>query len=248
MIDLEEYSRKYAEQYVNESFEVFLINIRRKQVLKSLHEYKHDSILEIGCGLEPLFLYCNDYKAYTIVEPSEEFVRNAKKSASEKDNIFIVQGYLEKVYRDLIGQTFDFIILSSLLHEVPNPDELLQAIYKLCSKSTVVHINVPNVFSFHRLLALEIGIINSIFEKSETEIKFQRNTRFDRESLRKIVQENGFQILSFGTYFIKPFSNEQMEKMLRNRILDTKVIDGLEKMIKYLPDMGSEMFVEVKRK
>lgn len=131
---------------------------------------------------------------------------------------------------------------------MPNPTELLQAVYQLCGESTVVHINVPNVFSFHRLLGLEMDIIDSIYEKSEMEVKFQRHTRFDKESLIGIVEDNGFEILSFGTYFIKPFSNEQMEKILDNKIVDIAVVDGLERMIKYLPDMGCEMFVEVRRR
>lgn len=248
MFDLGDYSRKYAEQYEEQSFEILLIKIRRKQVLKSLKKYNHDHILEVGCGLEPLFLHWDDYKTYMIVEPSEDFARNARKAAWGKGSIVVVQGYLEDVYEQLVGHGFDFIILSSLLHEVPNPVKLLQSVYQLCRKSTVVHVNVPNVFSFHRLLALEMGIVDSIYEKSEAEIQFQRHTRFDKESLFRIVEENGFQVLSSGTYFIKPFSNEQMAKIMNNKIADIAVIEGLEKMIKYLPDMGCEMFLEMRRK
>jgi len=58
----------------------------------------------------------------------------------------------------------------------------------------------------------------------------------------------GFSILNYWTYFIKPFSNEQMEKLLRLKIIDKKIIVGFKNMSKYLPDMGCEMFVEVKIK
>lgn len=200
--------------YRDEAFGTILVKIRRKRVLASLQKHNHQNILEIGCGLEPLFPYCEHYETCTIVEPSEEFTQHAKALSSGKDKIHVVQGFFEEVYKQLLGkQDFDFVICSGLLHQVPDPVALLQLIYQLCNDSTVVHINAPNVLSFHRVLASEIGIIDDIFEESETEIKFQRYTRFDKESLFRIVEEDGFQILASGTYFIKLFTNEQMDKI-----------------------------------
>lgn len=248
MHDLQDYAQRYLEQYANDSFELHLIALRRKQVLSSLSKYKHDNILEVGCGLEPVFAHFEDYRKCTIVEACGEFAEHARRLASGRANIFIHQGLLE----DFLGahseeKAYDFIILSSLLHEVPDPSRLLQAIRGLCNQQSVVHINVPNVFSFHRLLALEMGVINSIYDASETEIRFERHTRFDRQSFVRIVEENGFRILSFGSYFIKPFTNTQMEDLLGHNIVDAQVLVGLERMTKYLPEMGCEMFVDAQR-
>lgn len=249
MFDLEDYAKKYSDLYRDDDFETVLVKIRRKQVMASLRKHNHQNILEIGCGLEPLFPYCDHYETYTIVEPAEEFVQHAKALSSGEDKIRVVQGYFEEAYKQLLGKSyFDFVICSALLHQVPNPATLLQSIYQLCSDSTVVHINTPNGFSFHIVLALEMGIIDDIFVKSETDIELQRHTRFDKASLFRLVEGNGFQILASGTYFIKPFTNEQMGKILKTEIVDISIIDGLERMIKYLPDMGSEIFVDVKRK
>jgi SAM-dependent methyltransferase len=248
-IDIDDYSEKYLKERNKKlSFELILDHARRKQVLKSLNKYKHKHILEVGCGLKPLFQYCGKYESYIIVEPSNEFVQLAKRHAKGKSNITIIHGYMYEVYKKLLNlyPDFDFIILSSILHEVPHPEKLLQSIYQVCKKDTIVHINVPNVSSFHRLLAYEMGCIETIFEKSETEIKFQRHTRFDKQKLFKIVEKSGFQILSYGTYLIKPFSNEQMEKIINQNIVNKDIVKGLEKMAKYIPDLGCEMFVNVK--
>jgi len=248
-IDIKDYSEKYLKEHGKTlSFERVLAEVRKTQILKSLNEYKHEHILEVGCGLDPLFLYC-DYISYTIVEPSDRFVQRARELAAGKGNINIIQGYMEEACQKLckLAHGFDFIILSSLLHEVPLPEKLLQSVYQVCKSDTVVHINVPNVYSFHRLLAYEMGHIASIFEESETEAKFQRHTRFDKQLLCETVEESGFKILSYGTYFIKPFANRQMEAIVAQNIVDKDVIKGLERMIKYMPDLGSEMYVEVKR-
>jgi len=251
-IDIDDYSKKYLGEHTRIfSFEAVLSEIRTKQVLKSLNQHKHKHILEVGCGLNPMFLYFNEYESCTIVEPVYEFYQRAIKLAERRGNISIIHGYLEEVYKELLkslDHSLDFIILSSVLHEVPNPRKLLQAVHKLCNRNTVVHINVPNVYSVHRLLAYEIGYIESIFEKSETEARFQRHTRFDKRLLFQMVEKSSFKVLSHGTYFIKPFSNEQMERIVDQEIAGKDIVKGLERMTKYMPDLGCEMFVDVRIK
>ncbi len=247
MADINRYTREYLRHYSEDSFELHAIAARRKQVLNSVRKYPHESILEVGCGVEPCFAFFEDYKTYAVVEPSDDFIQRARRCAEGKPNIRIFPGYLEDVAENLRAQaSFDFIIVSSLLHEVPDPATLLQAVRRLSTPSTTIHINVPNVYSFHRLLALEMGLIRSLFEPSATEVRFQRHTRFDRNLLLQVVEENGFRVLHFETYLIKLFTHDQMDALLTHGIIDSKTIGALEAMTKYLPHMGCEMFVEVR--
>jgi hypothetical protein len=55
----------------------------------------------------------------------------------------IHSGFLEDI-SNKIAPDFNFIVLSSLLHEVEKPVFLLENVKNLCSSNTVVHINVPN--------------------------------------------------------------------------------------------------------
>lgn len=249
MTDIDRYTSEYLRHYEEGSFELHLIAARRARVLTSIRKYAHERILEVGCGVEPFFPFLEDYKTYTIVEPSADFVRRARRRAEDHAGVQVLHGYLEDLAESL-GDTasFDFVIVSSLLHEVPDPSRLLQAVRRVSNPSTCVHINVPNVYSFHRLLALEMGLIRSLFEPSATEVRFQRHTRFDRESLLKVVEENGFRVLYFETYLIKPLANDQMEELLKRGIIDPKTIEALGAMTKYLPEMGCEMLVEAKIK
>ncbi|MBV9468787.1 MAG: methyltransferase domain-containing protein [Abitibacteriaceae bacterium] len=248
MIDFQDYSDNYTAQYKNQSFETILVQVRRQQVLSSLQKYPHHRILEIGCGLEPLFPFCSSFKHFTVVEPSVAFAQHAAELAQGRANVNVIHGTFEDVYQEMIeSANFDFIVLSSLLHEVVDPAALLRTIHAVCNESTVTHINVPNVYSFHRLLAYEMGIVKSIFEPSATEQKFQRHTRYNQEQLFKTIATHGFKVLSSGSYFVKPFTHEQMEKILQTGIIDSAVITGLEKMTKYMPDLGCEIFANVQK-
>jgi len=246
-INIDNHVKNYIDEISKEnSLESVLSSLRKKQVLLSMNKYNHKNILEIGCGLDPLYPYVDSWNSYTIVEPGIEFLDTVKRS--NLYNINIHNGFLEDVYEELLENEFDYIFLSGVLHHVPNLQIFLKAINQLSSCDTVVHINVPNAYSFHRLLAMEMGFINNIYEKSETNTRLQVKWIFDKDSLYKVVQNNGFDVLDFGTYFIKLFTNEQMEKLTNLGIFGKDLLQGLENMVKYLPDMGCEMFVNIRRK
>lgn len=246
MVDLDDYARKYSAQYEQETFETILIEVRRRQVLESLDRYSHEHVLEVGCGLEPFFVHYSGFKKWTVIEPSSTFAEHARSLSGNSDCVTVIEERMERAAAKLKPSKFDMMICSSLLHEVEDPQALLAAIRSLCQATTVVHFNVPNVYSFHRLLAQESGLIKDIFEQSEMEGRFQRHTRFDMDRLLAMLRRAGFEVLASGTYFIKPFSHGQMDAVLEAGIADQAVVRGLEKMIKYMPDMGCELYAEVR--
>ena len=242
--------KDYEEKYMMEPCEKYQVLFRRKKVLEILGRYKHHNVLEVGCGLEPLFQFCTNYHTMTIVEPGEKFIDNAKRIAKESDKkIECIQDFFENsvVKLQKLNHVFDFIVVSSLLHEVENPQKLLQSIYAVCDENTVLHINVPNSNSIHRLLAKEMGLIADTHEVSILQKTMQRNRVYDLHTLVEEVEKAGFIILEQGTYFPKFLSATQMEKMLEDNIISENIFGGLDKMIKYFPEYGSEIYIQAKK-
>jgi hypothetical protein len=197
--------------------------------------------------MEPLFPFYDDFERHTIVEPSAQFVENARKLAEGDDRVEVVQGTLEESGHRLAGRRFDAVVVSSLLHEVPNAPGLLRAVHGMCDQHTVVHVNVPNVRSFHRLLAVEAGLIGDVFEPSELERRFGRHDRFDAAALQALVASEGFSELEAGTYFVKPFTHAQMDAVLASPEFDrTSLLRGLEGMIRHMPDLGCELYADLR--
>lgn len=236
----------YALQYGNELFEYQMVRIRKKMMLKQCSKYIHGNILEIGCGLEPFFLECQHFEQMVIVEPSKMFADNARKLARQKDlPVKVIDGFLEEKISEIqeMGIAFDFIILSSLLHEVDEPQKMLSAVRELCYDNTVLHINVPNAKSFHRLLAVEMGLIRDAYVASQRNIMLQQRCVYDMETLQAEIAQAGFVPLDSGSYFIKPFTHSQMQRCFDEGIFDKRLLDGLEGMIKYFPEYGGEIFI-----
>ena len=189
---------KYAQDYIHadNDFESVMVHFRRQKVLEILNHYKPKHILEIGCGVRSIFDFYLDYELFIVVEPSELFCDSITKSKHFNPKITIINDFLENQLDTLKSEKFDFIILSSLLHEVPNPHDFLRVVAKLCDKDTTLHINVPNNKSFHLLWAYESGLLKHIGQLTSTAVKMQQNSAFDKNSLSQIVCECGFEILT----------------------------------------------------
>lgn len=236
----------YKDNYTNKDhydFERFQVQYRRKNVLFNLKKYTHKTILEVGCGVDPLFKYIDDYQSFTVVEPSEEFYSIAEKLCVNDKRISLINDFIENINTE---EKFDFIVISSLLHEIKNDELILNSIRSLSHQDTVVYINVPNAKSFHRLLALESGLIDSIYQKSSNQIKFQQSHTYDIDALEILVKNAGFSVIESGSYFLKPFTHKQMHKLLDCSVIDEQILAGLDRMIEHCPGLGSEIFVTCK--
>lgn len=237
---------RYGEVYSEPGFEKYQIKYRRKKVLEILNRYKHRCIFDIGIGPEPLFQFVKDFDEYYFFEPGEKYYIDAIRIATDVG----IHGINRPFYVDENIQAIkpDFIICSSLLHEVESPEQLINDITKTAFNKTVIHFNVPNANSFHRVLAKSSGLIDDVKTLGTRNVLLQQNMVFDMELLLKMVESCGLKVIEKGSYFIKPFTHEQMQRMLDERIIDEKILEGLYNLAEQLEDYGSEIYVNaVKR-
>jgi len=227
MRDLDQYEKYYEKQ----PYEKYQVKFRKKKVLELIAGVPHCSILEIGCGLEPLFLDFDDFESLTVLEPANLFFQTATQQLLlhplSSGRVSLVQTTLED-YRPPADQAaFDLILVSSLLHEIREPLAFLHQVRRLCSQNTRVHVNVPNGNSFHRLLAVEMNLISSSVEISESNTIFQQTSVFTNTTLRRLVENADFQVIEAGSYAPKFFTHFQMQQLLQTGLITEKMLDGI---------------------
>jgi hypothetical protein len=93
-----------------------------------------------------------------------------------------------------------------------------------------------------------MGLIKTEFQKSDSNIQFQQHTIFNLNILKETVEKNGFTVIEGGSYSFKPFPHQQMQNMININLITEKMLDGFYKMERYLPELGSEIFVNIKKK
>lgn len=237
----------YSEKYLIPGFEEYKVIYRRKKILEIIEQYRPKNILEIGCGTEPLFQYVENTD-FTIVEAAQDFYQNAVDMSKDKaGSIKVIKGFFEEI-ASALSEHYDMVICASLLHEVEYPKKLLKAIAYVCDKDTIVNVIVPNANSIHRILGKEMGILDDVHDKSENNITLEQNIVFDKNILKAMLVECGYEIIDEGGFFVKPFSHEQMYKMIQARIINEKVLNGLYSLGEYMVDFASELYVNCKFK
>lgn len=247
MSDLERYAKHYSAQYADESFETRLVAVRRQHVLRWLEAHDARRVLEVGCGLEPLFRHYQAFDAWRIIEPVPDFAGHARDLAEDDHRIQVLEGFLEGQSPAIADEDLDFIVVSGVVHSAPDPGRLLDAVHLLCGQSTIAHFSVPNVLSFHRLLALEMGLIGDVFEPSEMDRAYGHHTRFDRHRFVDMLEVAGFRVVESGTYFVKPFTHDQMDAILGTGAFPPSLIEGLDRMTRYMPEHGCELYANVRK-
>lgn len=240
----------YQEQYANQPYEKYQVAFRKRKLIEILKRNNHDNLLEVGCGLESIFLDFDSYKNLTVIEPAQMFFEKAleDKKTAKNTNVEVFKSLLEDSLDQLKNKKFDFILVSSLLHEIPDQPKFLKTLFEIASENTVIHFNVPNASSFHRMLAVEMGLIKNEFQKSDSNIQFQQHTVFNLNLLKETVENSGFEVIDSGSFSFKPFTHQQMQNMINLNLITDLMLEGFYKMERYLPEFGSEIFVNIKKK
>ena len=244
MRDLDRYQSDYVASY---GFERHMVRYRRRQVLRVISEVPHRHILEVGCGLDSLARYVPDFETFDIVEPASMFAAHARTLTSERGGITVHEATLEQAASVITGKRFDFIVVSSLIHEVPAPLELLGAARGLCQDDTLVHVNVPNARSLHNRIAVKMGLIPDVYARSALAEQMQRTSTFDSDRLAALAREAGFAVVSSGSYFLKPFTHGQLHRMLEENIIDERILDALFDVNDEFTDLGAEIYVNLRK-
>jgi hypothetical protein len=241
--DLDNYQREYAAS----PFEEHLAAARREFVLEFLARHKLRDLLEVGCAGKPLVESLPAFRSCIILEPGHVYFEQAqaaiqKLPAGERIKLF------QKRFEDFADRpAIDVIIISSLIHEIDDAAGMLRHAFEIAPPGCWLHLNVPNAKSFHRLWAVEAGLIRDEYEKSAMQIRLQQSHTFDLNSLKYLVQQAGFAVEASGSYFIKPFSNAQMQQLVDLGILTPPLLHGLMRMERHLPGLGADIFVNARK-
>lgn len=233
----------YTAQYQRLPFEPIQAAFRRRRVLGEIARRAPARLLEVGCGHAPLFTDLRGMDV-TVVEPSPLFAAHARELAAARADVTVVEGYIEQCAARL--PVFDMVVVSCLLHEVPDPQALLGAVKAVCGRATDLHVNVPNAQSLHRLLAVAMGLIPAPDALSSTQQRMQQRFTYDADSLDAELARAGFAVCDRGPIFVKPFTHAQMQRLVDDGFMTPQMLDGLDRLAQSLPGLGSEIWVNAR--
>ena len=90
-----------------------------------------------------------------------------------------------------------------------------------------------------------MGLIADTQEISARNLSLLQHRVFNMRSLQADLAIAGMRVIDEGGYLVKPFTHAQMEQV--SQLLGGGVLDGLFHLGREMPELASEIFVEVVR-
>lgn len=245
--DIDEYARLYQS---TPELEPELVRLRHALIVERLLTHGPATVVEVGCGADPLFgavrnseRLLDSLSAWVTVEPGRDFAEMARGAGTGIAGFSVIRAFVEDAVRPILGLCGepDVIICASLLHEVPDPVNLLSALRRLAAPNTVLHVNVPNAYSLHRRLARAMGLIPDEHHLGTRNRMLGQPRVFDRASLTDLLTEHGFTVVAAGGLFLKPFTHAQMVQL---PFLTDQMLEGLDRLGRELPELAAEIWLE----
>ena len=228
----------YLTHYYKLPFERTAERFRRRKLLETLALLQPQSILEVGCGLNSIFADIDESVCGTIIEPISALLERQRHL---QPRCKMHQSILEQIDPQLVT-THDCVLLSSLIHEVDDPKELIEkSLEWLKPKGTIICI-VPNGLSIHRFIGLHKGILDSQISRTATQNEMQqRQEVFTPETLSEMMGEFSLKTKSLTTFFPKIFGHAQMQDLLDRDVIDEQFLEQMYELSDHVSPAGSEI-------
>jgi len=195
------------------------------------------SILELGPAEGVMTYYLNRKTSdLTVIEGSKKFSEDL---ACQFPNITVINTLFEEYKPE---KKFNNIILGHVLEHVFDPVSILKKAYNWLENGGRIMAAVPNARSIHRQLAVIMGLIKSEFDMSKLDVHHGHRRVYTPETLRADFMKADFNSIYEGGYWLKPLTNNQLEKTIDNTILN-----AFMKLGERYPDIAGEIYVIAKK-
>lgn len=192
--------------------------IRLSEVLRMVKKYSAPSpkILSVGCGTG-------------IIESKfPGTVQGLDKLVPKETLIPVREGLLENIPFE--HSSFDVVFLGEIIEHVNDTHQALAEVKRVLKNHGLLLITVPNVMNFRDRVRSLFGILPrhlSGYLTSDPHL-FEHIRHFNKSSLKKLLENNGFEILEFSS------------PAININLFGSKPVD-LYFIARYLPSLGNNL-------
>ena len=153
-------------------------------------------------------LLTQDFKKVTAIDGSKKALEKLKKRIKSK-NLNTIHGYFEDIQ---IDEKFDTIVMGHIMEHVVDPVLVMEKYKNNLTPNGRIIISVPNANSYHRIAAVKMGLLQSVYELNENDIKIGHRRVYDFPKLKKDIKKAGLKLIKREGYWIKLLPNIQIQE------------------------------------
>jgi hypothetical protein len=240
--DLNLHASAYENTFCFHDENIAMLSSYADKIVNAIAKYPKANILSLGIGhrvvCQKIFDCLNTNSHYSIVEGSLEIIQKAGDSLNLNSNIHIHHNYFEQ-YEP--GREFNIIEIGFVLEHVDEPLEIVKKYKQYLSRNGRMFIAVPNARSLHRLIGQKAGLLDNLFQLSDSDKHLGHQRYFDYDSITDLITQAGLKIESIEGLYLKPFTTSQISSLN----LSENIRNALCLCAKSLPQVSNGILVEV---
>ena len=221
---------KLAGWYLTEQldFDKSLIQMRYRSLRPHLRGRRG---LELGSAEGEMTQYLrDDFDELTVVDGSAELLAQIPDYSNVRKHHSTFEEF-EPTER------FDCIIMEHILEHVDAPGQLLSMAKRWLVTDGRMLVGVPNGHSFHRLVAVKMGLLTEPCELNERDAALGHRRVYTPQTFREELEASGLRVEELGGVFFKTMSNKQISEFY-----DARIIEGVYELGKDFPQNAAELY------
>lgn len=174
------------------------------------------------------------FRNVTSVEGSPSFCDKLRIDLGEFPGFRVDYALFEEYKPDRV---FDTVVAAHVMEHLREPVCVLSKIKEWVSPDGVLLVLVPNAFSFHRLVAVKMGLLERPDQLNDLDIRLGHRRVYTKAHLVNHLESAGWEIHITGGVFFKVLANQQIEQWFTE-----KMTDGFYELGKDFPDYAAEIY------
>lgn len=201
-----------------------------KTIQKYFIGYK---VLELGSADgKTTNLLINDFNKVTAVDGSQIAINRLKEQINS-NKLETIIGFFEEI---VLSECYDTIVMGHILEHVEDPVFILNKFKEYLNNLGRIIVTVPNAKSIHRIAGVNLGLLKSIYDLNETDLRIGHKRIYDYERLKKDIEQAKLNIVARDAYWLKFLSNKQIEEQWDEKLIETYMEMGNE-LIEYAAEI-----------
>lgn len=229
---------EYAENYIT-SDDSSQQRLMRNLEIRVIKPYiNRGCALELGCEIGYMSeLISPLVDQLDIVDASELFLKKTESRGIQNAK------YICSLFENFKSEKkYNLVFASHVLEHLLDVKSVLEMVKTVLSPDGFLFVAVPNARALSRQLARHMGLIDSLYDLTQNDLRGGHRRVYDRVLLNKELDSAGFEIVAQGGILFKLLSDFQLDKMIDLGILGEEQLEGLYQMGFEYPDMCADVF------
>ncbi len=178
--------------------------------LKDINADRRGRVVEIGVGSgDTTKLLVDHFEDVTCVDIEQDRLDEVAQFVAPRKAQFICADAADVKF----GRQFDHVFIIGLLEHCPDAVAVLNNVKTLLKDAGRIHVLVNNAGSIHRHLGVNLGMIDSVSDLSESDRRFGHYRVYSPNALYAEMSKAGLRVDYIDQHYMKPLPSSMMDAL-----------------------------------